>query len=173
VEDFVTADRSSVLMAGYGAYDDGVTTPLLCAVKRHNMQMSSRSFEIIFFLINSKADVNARVETDDGGQGVYPLWAATHDPNVCRLLIESKADVTATNEVMVELMDNGHCRSLQTALYNAQRYSNSEVIDYLRSIGAPNCYRSDRDYNSLDRDFEEHEHSYAHTCRFQSHRFIY
>ncbi len=168
VEDFVTADRSIVLKAGYD--EDCYTTPLHCAIiERHayvhdvsweDEERASRSFEIVLFLINSKADVNARKSRFmDGQEGVYPLWLAchVHDLNVCRLLVDSKADVAATNVIGF--------RVFETALRKAHRecwFRAPEIIDYLRSLGAPNC--------GLDGDEEEHEHTYACTCQFQSHR---
>ncbi len=167
MEDFVTADRSIVLKEGYD--EDLHTTPLHCAIRARfahvhsehdyvsweDEERASRSFEIVLFLINSKADVNSRESGFMDGE-VYPLWLACNvrDPKVCRLLVDSKADVAATNVVGFEVFE--------TALRRAQRSSAYEIIDYLRSLGAPNCEKHD--------DEEEHEHTYAYTCRFQSHR---
>ncbi len=170
VEDFVTADRSIVLKEGYddmGNNRDHVTTPLHCAISSRrypdywdDKESESRSFEIVLFLINSKADVNAR-ETQGYDYGkrreVCPLWTACHNDDLrgCRLLVDSKADVAATNVVDGMFV---------TALRHAQIEDRSRIIDYLRGIGAPSCFRSNHD------DFEEHEHSFAYTCQFQYHR---
>lgn len=165
VEDFVTADRSIVLKADYN--EDLYRTPLHCAIRERQWyvrgdddyvsledeEKARRSFEIVLFLINSKADVNARESRFSGGEeGVYPLWLACNvgDPKVCRLLVDSKADVAATNVPAFNFF--------QTALRQAHRSSAFEIIDYLRSLGAPNCQKDD--------DEEEHEHTYAHTCQF-------
>ncbi len=170
MEDFVTADRSIVLKAGYHQMwndEDLYTTPLHCAIRardlyvrgdddyvsREDEERASRSFEIVLFLINSKADVNARESRRFYlEEGVYPLWLACNvgDPKVCRLLVDSKADVAATNVLGFEFFE--------TALFQAQRSSAFEIIDYLRSLGAPNCQKHDGE--------EEHEHTYAHTCQF-------
>jgi ankyrin repeat protein len=178
VEDYVTADRSIVLKEIYDDLNRHFTTPLHLAVinsRYHSEDVSrdwswesreraSRTFEIVLFLINSKADVNVRESRGSGDYGddsykkVYPLWTACHfgDLKLCRLLVDSKADVAATNEVKSNFV---------TALRQAEHEGHSEIVDYLRSIGAPSCYRSE-----IYDDAEEHEHSFAHTCQFQSHR---
>jgi ankyrin repeat protein len=171
VEDFVTADRSIVLKDDYDDWLGRNTLPLNCAIAAHgrpdwhidfeSRERASRSFEIIFFLINSKADVNARECVGDKRFCPLSLACEYGDLNVCRLLVESKADVAATNV----LDSNG---TLATTLYLAiHEYDHYEIIHYLRSIGAPSCYLQESPHCDV---VEEHEHSFAHTCQFQSHR---